>query len=136
MTNDNTSVARLQFDSPASDIAVLLQSHPLFAEADLAALTKLLSCGQMLTLRPGDVLIPPGRGERLGSYHSRGLGHHSHRNQLWHSEPVDRFGADSCRRDWGLHGGCPYRILSSDVLMVQTPEVRVGYDAADGLNST
>jgi phosphoserine phosphatase RsbU/P len=60
MTNDNTSVARLQFDSPASDIAVLLQSHPLFAEADLAALTKLLSCGQMLTLRPGDVLIRQG----------------------------------------------------------------------------
>src|SRR5262249_22778614 len=60
MTNDNTSLARLQFDSPASDIAVLLQSHPLFAETDLAALTKLLSCGQMLTLRPGDVLIRQG----------------------------------------------------------------------------
>src|SRR5215470_8860053 len=60
MTNDNTSVARLQFDSPASNIAVLLQSHPLFAETDLAALTRLLSCGQMLTLRPGDVLIHQG----------------------------------------------------------------------------
>lgn len=60
MTNDNTSLARLQFDSPASDIAVLLQSHPLFAETALAALTKLLSCGQMLTLRPGDVLMRQG----------------------------------------------------------------------------
>jgi len=60
MTNDNTSLARFQFDSPASDIAVLLQSHPLFAETDLAALTKLLSCGRMLTLRPGDVLIRQG----------------------------------------------------------------------------
>ena len=48
MTSDNTSLARLQFDSPASDIAALLQPHPLFAETDLAALTKLLSCGQML----------------------------------------------------------------------------------------
>src|SRR6516164_8011293 len=67
MTNDNTSLARLQFDSPASDIAVLLQSHPLFAETDLAALTKLLSCGQMLTLRPGDVLI--GQGEASDSAH-------------------------------------------------------------------
>src|SRR5262245_2014698 len=60
MTNDNTSLARLQFDSPASDIAVLLHSHPLFAETDLPALTKLLGCGQMLTLRPGDVLIRQG----------------------------------------------------------------------------
>jgi len=31
---------------------------------------------------------------------------------------------------------CPYRKLNPDVLMVQTPEVRVGYDAANGLNST
>src|SRR5262245_62659180 len=60
MTNDNSSLTRLQFDGPASDIAVLLQSHPLFAETDLAALTKLLSCGRMLTLRPGDVLIRQG----------------------------------------------------------------------------
>src|SRR5262249_39690238 len=51
MTSDNTGLTHLQ-DSPGSDIAVLLKSHPLFAETDLAALTKLLSCGQMLTLRP------------------------------------------------------------------------------------
>ena len=31
---------------------------------------------------------------------------------------------------------CPYRKLNPDVLMVQTPEVRVGYDAANGLKST
>src|SRR5262245_66242895 len=59
MTSDHTGLTRLQ-DSPGSDIAVLLQSHPLFAETDLAALTKLLSCGQMLTLRPGDVLMRQG----------------------------------------------------------------------------
>src|SRR5215467_11379364 len=60
MTSDNTSLARLQFDISASDIAALLQPHPLFAETDLPALTKLLSCGQMLTLRPGDLLMRQG----------------------------------------------------------------------------
>src|SRR5262245_64447533 len=53
MTSDNNSLQ----DSRPSDIAVLLRSHPLFAETNLAALTKLLSCGQMLTLRPGEVLM-------------------------------------------------------------------------------
>ncbi len=32
--------------------------------------------------------------------------------------------------------GCPYRKSNPDVLMVQTSEVRVGHDAANGLNST
>src|SRR5262245_10230898 len=61
MTSDNTGLTHLQ-DSAVS--AVLLQSHPLFAETDLAALTKLLSCGQMLTLRPGDVLMRQGEASR------------------------------------------------------------------------
>src|SRR5262245_6784197 len=56
MTSDNNSLQ----DSRPSDIAVLLRSHPLFAETNLAALTKLLSCGQMLTLRPGEVLMRQG----------------------------------------------------------------------------
>src|SRR5262249_5846888 len=57
---------------------------------------------------------PPGRGERLGSYHNRGFGRHPHRDQLWHSEPVDRFSADSCRRDRGLHGSPAYRDYRGD----------------------
>jgi hypothetical protein len=31
---------------------------------------------------------------------------------------------------------CPYRKSHPNVLMVQTSEVRIGHDAADGLNST
>jgi CRP-like cAMP-binding protein len=61
MTNENTGPTQLQFDVPASDIAALVHSHPLFAEIDLVALTKLLSRGQILTLHPGDVLL--GQGE-------------------------------------------------------------------------
>jgi phosphoserine phosphatase RsbU/P len=60
MTNEGTGLAHLQFDSPDSDIAALLRSHSLFAEADLAALTKLLGRGQVLILRPGDVLVSQG----------------------------------------------------------------------------
>jgi serine phosphatase RsbU (regulator of sigma subunit) len=51
----------MQFNIPASDIAALLHSHPLFAETDLVALTKFLGRGQILTLLPGDVLL--GQGE-------------------------------------------------------------------------
>src|SRR5215831_2776740 len=112
MTNDNTSLARLQFDSPASDIAVLLQSHPLFAETDLPALTKLLGCGQMLTLRPGDVLIR--QGEASDSAHIIIEGAGAIRIETSYSEPVDRFSADSCRRDRGLHGSPAYRDYRGD----------------------
>jgi hypothetical protein len=31
---------------------------------------------------------------------------------------------------------CPYRKSNPDKLMMQTSEVRVGHDAANGLNST
>ena len=60
MINESTGLASLQFDSSASNIAALLHSHPLFVETDLAALTKILSGGQMLMLRPGDVLLRQG----------------------------------------------------------------------------
>jgi sigma-B regulation protein RsbU (phosphoserine phosphatase) len=61
MPEENTRSARSHFDFPASDLAVLLQSHPLFAETDLAALTKLLGRGQVLILDRGDVLIRQGQ---------------------------------------------------------------------------
>ena len=57
MMNENTGLTHLQFDLPASDIAALLHSDPLFAKTDLAALTKLLGRGRFLTLRQSDVLL-------------------------------------------------------------------------------
>jgi hypothetical protein len=41
-----------------------------------------------------------------------------------------------CRGDEGANGSCPYRKSNPDVLMVQTSEVRVWHDAANGLDST
>ena len=61
MTNENTALTHLQYGIPASNIAVILRCHPLFAETDLAALTKLVGRGRPLTLRPGEVLL--GQGE-------------------------------------------------------------------------
>src|SRR5215468_1113493 len=109
MTNDNTSLARLQFDSPASDIAVLLQSHPLFAETDLPALTKLLGCGQMLTLRPGDVLIRQGEPSDSAHIIIEGSGAIRIETRYGTVTLSTVFSADSCRRDWGFHGGPAYR---------------------------
>jgi CRP-like cAMP-binding protein len=45
---------------PAADIAALLRTHPLFADIDVEALTRLIGCGRMLALCPGDVLIQHG----------------------------------------------------------------------------
>src|SRR5262249_2906083 len=61
MPEENTCSARSHFDFTASDLAVLLQSHPLFAETDLASLTKLLGRGHVLVLDRGDVLIRQGQ---------------------------------------------------------------------------
>jgi CRP-like cAMP-binding protein len=60
MTNASTGSERLRFEGSVSDIATLLRPHPLFAEIDFEALTKLIGRGQMLVLRPGDVLIRHG----------------------------------------------------------------------------
>lgn len=60
MTKKNTAYTHLQFDIPASDIAAILHSHPLFAETDLAALTELLGRARLLTLHPGEVLLRQG----------------------------------------------------------------------------
>jgi len=59
MTDQNTST-ELRLDVSASDIAALLQSNPLFAEIDLAALKGLLDDGRMLALRPGEPLMRQG----------------------------------------------------------------------------
>ena len=59
MTDQNTST-ELRLDVAASDIATLLQSNPLFAEIDLAALKGLLDDGRMLALRPGEPLMRQG----------------------------------------------------------------------------
>jgi serine phosphatase RsbU (regulator of sigma subunit) len=59
MTDQNTST-ELRLDVSASDIAALLQSNPLFAEIDLAALKRLLDDGRMLALRPGEPLMRQG----------------------------------------------------------------------------
>jgi len=61
MPEENTSLARSHFDCPSRDLAALLQSYPLFAQTDLAALTKLLGRAQMLILDRGDVLIRQGQ---------------------------------------------------------------------------
>ena len=60
MSNESSGLTRLQFDGSVSDVATLLRCHPLFAQTDLAALTKILGRGQMLTLRPGDALLHQG----------------------------------------------------------------------------
>jgi sigma-B regulation protein RsbU (phosphoserine phosphatase) len=60
MTNENTAFAHLQLGIPASDIAAIVHCHPLFAETDLAAITKLLARGRLLALRPGEVLLDQG----------------------------------------------------------------------------
>ena len=60
MTNEYNSPTQLRFDIPAPDIPALLHSHPLFAETDVVALTKLLGRGRTLILRPGDVLLCQG----------------------------------------------------------------------------
>ena len=60
MTKKDTAYTHLQFDIPASDIAAILHSHPLFAETDLAALTELLGRARLLTLHPGEVLLRQG----------------------------------------------------------------------------
>jgi phosphoserine phosphatase RsbU/P len=61
MMNENTAFTHLQFDVPASAIAAIVHRHPLFAETDFAALTKLVGRGRLLALRPGEVLL--GQGE-------------------------------------------------------------------------
>ena len=61
MTSENTVFTHLQFGVPASDIAAILHCNPLFAETDLAAVTKLIGRGRLLALRPGEVLL--GQGE-------------------------------------------------------------------------
>jgi phosphoserine phosphatase RsbU/P len=61
MTDDNTALTHLQFGIPASDIAAIVHCHPLFADTDLAALTKLVGRGRLVTLRPGELLL--GQGE-------------------------------------------------------------------------
>ena len=61
MINESARSVRFQFDSLASDIAALLHSHPLFVDPDLAALTEIISRGQRLMLRPGDVLLGQGK---------------------------------------------------------------------------
>ena len=61
MMNENTAFTHLQFGVPASDIAAIVHCHSLFAETDLAALTKLVGRGRLLALRPGEVLL--GQGE-------------------------------------------------------------------------
>jgi phosphoserine phosphatase RsbU/P len=53
MPNQNTSSTQVR-------IATLLQSNPLFAETDLAALKRLLGRGRILTLRPGEALLRQG----------------------------------------------------------------------------
>jgi phosphoserine phosphatase RsbU/P len=60
MATASTGSERLRFDGPVSDIAALLHSHPLFAETDFEALTKLVGRGQLLALRPGEVLLRHG----------------------------------------------------------------------------
>jgi hypothetical protein len=57
MTTESNHLERLEFDSSASHIASLLRCNSLFVETDLAALKRMLSRGQMLALRPGDVLL-------------------------------------------------------------------------------
>ena len=61
MTDDNTALTHLQFSISAANIAVIVHCHPLFADTDLAALTKLVGRGRLVTLRPGEVLL--GQGE-------------------------------------------------------------------------
>src|SRR3954454_22342311 len=60
MTNENTASAYLQLGIPDSDIAAMVHCHPLFAETDLAAITKRLARGRRLALRPGEVLLDQG----------------------------------------------------------------------------
>src|SRR5829696_2161905 len=60
MTDDNTALTHLHFGIPASDIAAIVHCHPLFADTDLAALTKLLGRGRLVTLRPGELLLNQG----------------------------------------------------------------------------
>jgi serine phosphatase RsbU (regulator of sigma subunit) len=56
----STGSAGTQSGGSASDIATLLHSQPLFADTDFAALTEMLGRGEMLTLRPGEVLLRQG----------------------------------------------------------------------------
>ena len=60
MSNESSGLSPSHFDGSDSDVATLLRCHPLFAETDLAALTKILGRGQMLMLRPGDALLRQG----------------------------------------------------------------------------
>src|SRR5215212_8642170 len=61
MTDQNHALTHLQHSILAANIAVIVHCHPLFAETDLAALTKLVGRGRLLALRPGEVLL--GQGE-------------------------------------------------------------------------
>src|SRR5690348_15942443 len=60
MTNRNATSRQLRMDVSVSDIAILLQTNPLFAEIDLATLKELISRGRIIALRPGDALLRQG----------------------------------------------------------------------------
>ena len=51
-------------------------------------------------------------------------------------ETVIRWHRAGFRAYWRSGSRCPYRKSNPNVLMVQTSEVRIGHDAANGLNST
>jgi hypothetical protein len=51
-------------------------------------------------------------------------------------ETVIRWHRAGFRAYWRSRSRCPYRKSNPNVLMVQTSEVRIGHDAANGLNST
>jgi putative transposase len=54
----------------------------------------------------------------------------------WHRKGFRLYWRWRSRRPGRPKISCPYRKSNPDVLMVQTTEVRVGHDAANGLNST
>jgi hypothetical protein len=97
MTDDNTALTHLQFGVAASDIAAVVHCHSLFANADLAALTKLVGRGRLVTLRPGELLACQGEASDAAYFVIEGSASIRIETSYGRGEPVDRISAGSCR---------------------------------------